>query len=323
MISEPWDYHIVKPAKRACLNSKSRPILDRMNLRSVVTAVKGANMCYDVVGRCHSWSSSEVHEYKIQLLKQHSCDVCVCDVHVKFCFFTSLHEKSSCLDLPWPVFCFGTILCLPWETSAFKGWCLHMPVIQCTPVTQGFKWQVQACHLSILQIYPPLIKDDFQSFEIWRTFCAFNGFFASKSLDSLHDLPLIRGMGRQKLGEFRSKPPVSLVSFTSQVRNNGQCRSSSLTIKSGMYTGHDARARPSKLRNNTKCYTSSLMLRCLRFCYHEYNIQQESTTMSQNTLIHSYPIPEFHHIICLKHDLYGNIRLHYFQSRVILQCWII
>ena len=58
--SEPWDYHIVMPAKRACLNSKSRPILDRMNLWSVVTAVKGANMCYDVVGRCHSWSSCEI-----------------------------------------------------------------------------------------------------------------------------------------------------------------------------------------------------------------------------------------------------------------------
>lgn len=225
--------------------------------------------------------------------------VCVSDVHVKFCIFTSLHEKSSCLDLPWPVFCFGTILCLPWETSAFKGWCLHMPVIQCTPVTQGFKWQVQVCHLSILQIYPPLIKDDFQAFEIWRTFCALNGFFASKSLDSLHDLPLIRGIGRQKLGEFRSKPPVSLVSFTSQVRNNGQCRSSSLTIKSGwMYTGHDdAIARPSKLRNNTnKCYTSSLRLRCLRFCYHDliYNKNQQECHKYTHIFISNSRISSYH-----------------------------
>ena len=146
-------------------------------------------------------------------------------------------------------------------------------------------------------------------------------FSASKSLDSLHDLPLIRGIGRQKLGESRSKPRVSLVSFTSQVRNNGQCRSSSLTIKSGwMYTGHDdARARPSKLRNNTnKCYTSSLMLRCLRFCCHELIYNKNQQECHKYTHIFIYPIPDFHHIICSEHDLYGNIRLHYFQSRVIL-----
>ncbi len=145
------------------------------------------------------------------------CVYVVCDVRVKFCIFTTLHEKSSCLDLPWPVgvlarFC--VFLEQLQHLKIVKGWCLHMPVIQWP---QDFNWQVQVCHLSILQIYPPLVKDGFQ---------------ASKSLDSLHDLPLIRGIGRQKLGESRSKPPVSLVSFTSQVRNNGQCRSSSLTIKS-------------------------------------------------------------------------------------------
>ena len=155
MISEPWDYHIVMPAKRACLNSKSRPILDRMNLRNVVTAVKGANMCYDVVGHCHSWSSCEMHKYKIQLLKQHSCDVCVCDVHVKFCIFTGCtrnHHVLTCHDLFFVLARFCVFLEQLQHLKADASTCLWSSVLQWPKVSNGkFKFAICPFFKSILR----------------------------------------------------------------------------------------------------------------------------------------------------------------------------
>ena len=191
MISEPWDYHIVMPAKRACLNSKSRPILDRMNLWSVVTAVKGANMCYDVVGRCHSWSSSEMHKYKFNCWNNIlvMCAYVMCMSSFAFSqACTRNHHVLTCHDLFFVLARFCVFLEQLQHLKADASTCLWSSVLQWPKVSNGkFKFAICPFFKSILRWWN---LKNFLCFE--RIFCLeISGFASRSTFDSWHRSPEI------------------------------------------------------------------------------------------------------------------------------------